>query len=142
VEPVVTANGAINHVKLNQLDASQGPVVLVVNKFSDVFLEELPDMPPEQDIGFVIDLMPNTMPIYKRPDMMATQQLAELKEHSKELLEKGYVHPSSSPWGAPMIFFLKKDGTKRLCMNYRALNEVTVKNKYLLSWIGDLFNQL
>jgi hypothetical protein len=142
VEPVVTAKGAINHVKLNQLDASQGPVVLVVNKFSDVFPEELPDMPPEQDIGFVIDLMPDTMPIYKRPYTMATQQLAELKEHGKELLEKGYVHPSSSPWGAPMIFFLKKDGTNRLCMNYHALNEVTVKNKYLLSWIGDLFNQL
>jgi hypothetical protein len=63
---------------------------------------------------------------------MTTPQLAELKEHIKKLLEKGFIHPSSSPWGAPVIFVLKKDGTQRLCVDYRALNEVTIKNKYLL----------
>jgi hypothetical protein len=73
---------------------------------------------------------------------MATPELAELKEHIKELLEKGFIHPSSSPWGAPMIFVLKKDGTQRLCVDYRALNEVTVKNKYPLPRIDDLFDQL
>jgi hypothetical protein len=96
-EPVVTAKVAANHVKLNQLDVSQGPVVPVVNEFSDVFLEELPGMPPDRDIEFVIDLMPSTAHIYKRPYRMATQQLAKLKEHIKELLEKGYICPSSSP---------------------------------------------
>jgi hypothetical protein len=73
---------------------------------------------------------------------MATQQLAKLKEHIKELLGKGYIRPSSSPWGAPMIFVPKKDGTQRLCMDYRALNEVTIKNKYPLPRIDNLFNQL
>jgi hypothetical protein len=72
---------------------------------------------------------------------MATQQLVELKEHIKELLEKGYIHRSSSPWGAPMIFILKKDGTQRLCMDYHALNEVTIKNQYPLTRIDDLFDQ-
>jgi hypothetical protein len=73
---------------------------------------------------------------------MATPELAELKEHIKELLEKGFTCPSSSPWGAPMIFVLKKDGTQRLCVDYRALNEVTIKNKYPLPRIDYLFNQL
>jgi hypothetical protein len=73
---------------------------------------------------------------------MATQQLAKLKEHIKELLEKGYICPSSSSWGAPMIFVLKKDGTQRLCMDYRALNDVTIKNKYPLPRIDNLFDQL
>jgi hypothetical protein len=90
----------------------------------------------------VIDLVPGTAPIYRRPYRMATQQLAKLKEHIKELLGKGYIRPSSSPWGAPMIFVPKKDGTQRLCMDYRALNEVTIKNKYPLPRIDNLFNQL
>jgi hypothetical protein len=73
---------------------------------------------------------------------MATPDLAKLKEHIKELLEKGFIRPSSSPWGAPVIFFLKKDGTQRLCVDYRALNEVPVKKKFLLPRIDDLFDQL
>jgi hypothetical protein len=129
-------------VKVNQLDASQGSKVPMVNKFPDVFLEELPGMPPDRDIEFVIELKPGTSPIYKTPYRMATPELAELKEHIKELLKKGFIHPSSSPWGAPMIFGLKKDDTQRLCIDYRALNEVTVKNKYPLPRIDDLFNQL
>jgi hypothetical protein len=80
--------------------------------------------------------------MYKRPYRMATPVLAELKEHNKELLEKGFIHPSSSPWGAPVIFVPENDGTQRLCVDYRALNEVTVKNKYLLPRIDDLFDQL
>jgi hypothetical protein len=73
---------------------------------------------------------------------MTTLELAELKEHIKELLEKDFIRSSSSPWGTPVIFVLKKDGTQRLSMDYRALNEVTVKNKYLLPRINDLFDQL
>jgi hypothetical protein len=98
-------------------------------------------MPPDRDIEFVIDLMPGTAPIYKSPYRMDTPHLAELKEHIKELLEKGFICSSSSLWGSPMIFVLK-DGTQRLCVDYRALNEVTVKNKYLLPRIDDLFYQL
>jgi hypothetical protein len=73
---------------------------------------------------------------------MATLELVELKEHIKELLEKGFIRPSSSLWGAPVIFVLKKDGTQRLCVDYHVLNEVTVKNKYPLPRIDNLFDQL
>jgi hypothetical protein len=142
IEPVVTARGVANHAKVNQLDASQGYEVPVVNEFPDVFPEELPGMPPDRDIELVIELKPGTTPIYKTPYRMAAPELAELKEQIKELLEKGFIHPSSSPWGAPMIFVLKKDGTQRLCMDYRALNEVIIKNKYPLPRIDDLFDQL
>jgi hypothetical protein len=90
----------------------------------------------------VIELKPGIAPIYKTPYRMATPELAELKEYIKELLEKGFIRPSSSPWEAPVIFVLKKDGTQRLCMDYHALNEVTVKNKYSLPRIDDLFDQL
>jgi hypothetical protein len=141
-EPVVTTKGAANRVKLNQLDAGQGFMVPVVNEFPDVFPEKLSGMSPDWDIEFVIDLMPGTVPIYKSPYKMATPQLAELKEHIKELLEKNYIHPTSSPCGAPVIFVPKKDDTQRLCVDYHALNEVLVKNKYPLPRIDDLFDQL
>jgi hypothetical protein len=86
--------------------------------------------------------MPSTAPIYKTPYKMATPELAELKEHIKEFLEKGFILPSSSLWGAPVIFVPKKDGTQRLCVDYHAQNEVTIKNKYMLPRIDDLFDQL
>jgi hypothetical protein len=127
-EPVVTTKGVVNHAKVNRLDASQGP--------------EVTGMPPNRGIEFVIELMSGTTPIYKSPYRMATSELVELKEHIKELLEKAFIHPTSSPWGAPVIFVLKNDGTQRLCMDYHALNEVTIKNKYPLSRIDNLFNQL
>jgi hypothetical protein len=122
-EPVVTAKGIANRAKLNQLDASQGSEVPVVNEFPNVFPEEMPGMPPDRDIEFVIELKPGTAPIYKTPFRMTTLELAELKEHIRELLEKRFICPSSSPWGAPVIFVPKKDGTQRLCVNYRALSE-------------------
>jgi hypothetical protein len=122
----------------------------MVNKFPDVFPEELPGMPPDRDIEFVIEWKPGTTPIYetpsapiyKTPYKMATPELDKLKEHIKELLEKGFIRPSSSPWGAPVIFVLKEDGTERLCIDYCPLNEVTIKNKYPLPRIDDLFDQL
>jgi hypothetical protein len=142
VELVVTTKGVANCVKVSQLDASQGLEVPVVNEFPDVFPKELLGMPPDRDIEFVIESKPGTTPIYKTPYSMATPELAKLKEHIKELLEKGFICPSSSPWGAPVIIVPKKDGTQRLCVNYRALNEVTIKNKYPLPRIDDLFDQL
>jgi hypothetical protein len=142
IEPVVTAKGDANHVKVNQLDASQRSEVPVVNEFLDVFPEDLPNMPPDQEIEFVIELKPDTAPIYKTLFRMTTPELTKLKEHIKELIEKGFIHPSSSPWGGPVIFVPKKDGTQRLCVDYRALNEVTIKIKYPLHRIDDLFDQL
>jgi hypothetical protein len=141
-EPVVPAKGVANRVKVNQLDTSQGSEVPVVNEFPDVSPKELLGMPPYRDIEFVIELKPGTTPIYKTPYRVATPELAELKEHIKELLEKGFIHPSSSPWGAPVIFVPKKDGTQMFFVDYHALNEVTIKNKYPLPRIDDLFDQL
>jgi hypothetical protein len=141
-ETVLTAKGVANCAKVNQLDASRGSEVRVVNEFPDVFPEELPSMPPDRDIKCVIELKPRTTLIYKTPFRMTTLELVELKEHIKELLDKGSILPSSSPWGAPVIFVPKKEGTQRLCVNYHALNEVTVKNKYPLPRIDDLFDQL
>jgi hypothetical protein len=141
-ESVVTTKGVSNRAMVNQMDAIQGSEVPVVSEFIDVFPEELPGMLPDREIEFVIELKLGTVLIYKTPYRMATPELAELKEHIKELLEKGFIRPSSSPWGAPMIFVPKKKGTQRLCTDYYVLNDVTVKNKYPLPRIDDLFDQL
>jgi hypothetical protein len=96
-------------------------------------------MPPDRNIELVIELLPGTDPIYKRPYRMSSKQLRELKEKIQELEWKGYIRPSSSPWGACVIFVPKKDDTQRMCVDYHALNEVTVKRKYPLPQIDDLF---
>jgi hypothetical protein len=113
-----------------------------VNEYSDVFPEELPGMPPNCDIEFIIELLPGTALIYKSPYRMSTSQLKEIKDQIQELEGKGYIHPSSSPWGALVIFVPKKDDTQRMCVDYHALNDVTVKNKHPLPRIDDLFDQL
>ena len=141
-EALVTDKAASNRIVLNQLDVTSTQDIRTVSEFPDVFPEELPGMPPDRDIEFVIELVPGTAPIFKRPYRMDTKQLAELKEQLQELLDKGYIRPSASPWGAPVIFVPKKDGTKRMCVDYRSLNEVTIKNKYPLPRIDDLFDQL
>jgi hypothetical protein len=112
-----------------------------VREFPDVFPDDLPGMPPDHDFEFVIDLLPGTAPISKRPYRMDIKDL-ELKKQIEELLAKGLIRPSSSPWGAPIIFVDKKDGTRRMCIDYRALNDVTIKNKYPLPRIEDLFDVL
>jgi hypothetical protein len=141
-ENLVTDKAASNKIVLNHLDAASTLDVRAVSEFSDVFPEELPGMPPDREIEFMIELVPGTAPIFKRPYRMAANQLAELKEQLQKLLDKGYIRPSASPWGAPVIFVPKKDGTQRMCVDYRSLNEVTIKNKYPLPMIDDLFDQL
>jgi hypothetical protein len=116
--------------------------VPVVREYPDVFPEELLGMPPDRDIEFVIDLIPETSPIAKRPYRMAAPELAELKKQLGELQRSGFIRPSSSPWGAPMLFVEKKDKSMRMCVDYRLLNEVTIKNKDPLPRIDDLFDQL
>jgi hypothetical protein len=96
-----------------------------------VFPDELPGMPPDCDIEFIIELLPRTPPIAKRPYRMGVDELEELKKQIKELLNKGFIRPSSSPWGALVIFVDKKDGTQRMCVDYRSLNEVTIKTSIL-----------
>jgi len=127
---------------VNQLEGKSLEDIRVVCEFPDVFPDELPGMPPDRDFEFIIDLLPGTAPISKRPYRMDVKDLAELKKQLEELLAKGFIRPSSSPWGAPAIFVDKKDGTRRMCIDYRALNDVTIKNKYPLPRIEDLFDQL
>ncbi|WP_428025412.1 hypothetical protein, partial [Arcobacter sp.] len=129
-ENLVTDKAASNRVVLNQLDAASTMDVRTISEFPVVFPKELPGMPPDHEIDFVIELVPDTAPIFKRPYRMAANQLAELKEQLQELLDKGYIRPSASSWGAPVIFVLKKDGMQRMCVDYYSLNEVTIKNKY------------
>jgi hypothetical protein len=114
----------------------------VVRDFSDIFLEELSRMPPDREVEFVIDLLPGTAPTSKRSYMMSVEELKELKKQLTELQEAGYIRPSSSPWGAPVLFVQMKDGSQRMCVDYRSLNDVTVKNKYLLPRIEDLIDQM
>jgi hypothetical protein len=114
----------------------------VVREFPDVFPDDLPGMPPERDIEFKIELQPGTAPITKSPYKMTWDELAKLKIQLKDLLDKGYIYPSSSPWGCPALFVMKKDKELCLCVDYRLLNAVTIKNKYPLPCIDILFGQL
>jgi hypothetical protein len=114
----------------------------VVCEFPDVFPEDLPGLPPKRDVEFVIELKPGMAPISKRLYQMPPNELAKLKTQLQDLLEKGFIRPSSSLWGCPAIFVKKKDQTLRMCVDYRPLNEVTIKSKYHLPRIGILFDQL
>jgi hypothetical protein len=114
----------------------------VVREFPNMFPDDLPGMPPERAIEFKIELHPSTTPISKAPYKMSREELVELKIQLKELLDKGFIRPSSSPWGCPALFVSKKDEGLRLCVDYRPLNAVTIKNKYPLPRIDILFDQL
>ncbi|WVZ84983.1 hypothetical protein U9M48_031948 [Paspalum notatum var. saurae] len=126
-----------------QTEAQAPAKILVACDYPNVFSEELPGLPPDRDVEFRIDLLPGTAPVSKRPYKMAPDELKELKTQLQEQLDKGFIRPSSSPWGCPALFVEKKDqGGKRLCVDYRPLNAVTVKNKYPLPHIDILFDQL
>ncbi|KAE8657488.1 Ribosomal protein S8 family protein isoform 1 [Hibiscus syriacus] len=114
----------------------------IVREFLDVFPVELPGLPPDREVEFQIEIIPRTAPIAMAPYRMAPKELQELKIQLQELLDKGFIRPSVSPWGAPVLFVKKKDGSMRLCIDYRQLNKMTIKNKYPLPRIDDLFDQL
>jgi hypothetical protein len=116
--------------------------ISVVCEFPDVFPKDLPGLPLERDVELVIELKPGMAPISRRSYRMPPNELAELKTQLQDLLEKGFIRPSSSPWGCPAIFVKKKDQTLRMCVDYRPLNDVTIKNKYPLPRIDILFDQL
>src|ERR1043165_151255 len=99
-------------------------------------------MPPDRCVEFIVDLMQGTTPISRRPYSMAPHELAELKIQLEALLEKGFICPSSSPWGCPVLFVTKKYGTERMCVDYHPLNLATIKNKYPLPRINDIYDQL
>ncbi|GJU95409.1 putative reverse transcriptase domain-containing protein [Tanacetum coccineum] len=116
--------------------------VPIVRDFPEVFPEDLPGIPPARQVEFQIDLVPGVAPVARAPYRLAPSEMKELAEQLQELSDKGFIRPSSSPWGAPVLFVKKKDGSFRMCIDYRELNKLTVKNRYPLPRIDDLFDQL
>ncbi|GKE61599.1 putative reverse transcriptase domain-containing protein [Tanacetum coccineum] len=116
--------------------------VPVIRDFPEVFPDELPGLPPPRQVEFRIDLIPGAAPVACAPYRLAPSEMKELSKQLQELSEKDFIRPSSSPWGAPVLFVKKKDGSFRMCIDYRELNKLTIKNRYPLSRIDDLFDQL
>ncbi|GJZ39637.1 reverse transcriptase domain-containing protein [Tanacetum coccineum] len=116
--------------------------IVVVRDFPKVFLDDLSRLPPIWEIQFRIELIPGAIPVAKSPYRLAPSEIEELSEQLKELQDKGFIRPSSSPWGASVLFVKKKDGSFRMCIDYRELNKLTIKNRYPLPRIDDLFDQL
>nr|GEU41419.1 putative reverse transcriptase domain-containing protein [Tanacetum cinerariifolium] len=116
--------------------------VPIIHDFPEVFPDDLPGLPPPRQVEFKIDLVPGATPIARAAYRLAPSEMKELSEQLKELLEKGFIRPSLSPWGAPVLFIKKNDGSFRMCIDYRKLNNLTVKNRYPLLRIDDLFDQL
>jgi hypothetical protein len=134
--------GGCHQIDIDSKEVDPLEAIEVVSEFPDVFPKDLPGMPPERKVEFAIELIPGTAPISKRAYRVSRLELVELKKQIDELSEKGYIRSSTSPWTAPILFVEKKDGTRRMCIDYQALNEVTIKNKYPLPRIEDLFDQL
>ncbi|GJX53160.1 putative nucleotidyltransferase, ribonuclease H [Tanacetum coccineum] len=116
--------------------------VPIVKNFPEVFPEDLPGLPPTRQVEFHIDLVPGAAPVARAPYRLALSEMKELADQLQELSDKGFIRPSSSPWGALVLFVKKKDGSLRMCIDYRELNKLTVKNRYPLPRIDDLFDQL
>ncbi|GJZ23242.1 putative reverse transcriptase domain-containing protein [Tanacetum coccineum] len=126
-------------------DKSEGKQIKdvpIVRDFPEVFPEDLPGLPLARPVEFQIDLIPGATPVARAPYRLAPSEMKELSEQLQELSDKGFIRPSSSPWGAPVLFVKKKDGSFRMCIDYRELNKLTVKNRYPLPRIDDLFDQL
>nr|GFB76395.1 putative reverse transcriptase domain-containing protein [Tanacetum cinerariifolium] len=132
-----------NLKQLNTMKGNESKLkdIPVVREFPDVFLEDLLGLPPSREIEFRIDLIHGAMPVAKSPYRLAPTEMQELANQLKELQDKGFIRPSSSPWGAPVLFMKKKDGSFRMCIDYRELNKLTIKNRYPLLRINDLFDQ-
>ena len=129
------------HVRDIEIEAPPIGSISVVSEVNEVFPNNLPHMPPYRDIDFCTDLEHGTRPISIFSYRMAPTGLRELKAQIQELLDKGFIHLSASPWGALVLFIMKKDGSTRMCIEYRQLNKVTIRNRYPLPRIDDLFDQ-
>ncbi|GJV94537.1 putative reverse transcriptase domain-containing protein [Tanacetum coccineum] len=116
--------------------------VPIVKDFPEVFPEDLPGIPPTRQVEFQIDLVPGAAPVARAPYRLAPSEMKELAKQLQELYDKGFIRHNSSPWEAPILFVKKKDGSFRMCIDYRELNKLTIKNRYPLPRIDDLFDQL
>ena len=131
-----------NEEHINNEDKLKLEDIPIMKGYSDVFSEEIPGLPLKRELDFTIEMVLGVVPNSKSPYRMNILELNELKSQLKELIDKKYIRPSVSPRGAPVIFVKKKDGTLRLCIDYRQLNKMTIKNRYLLPRIDDLFDHL
>nr|GEV58193.1 putative reverse transcriptase domain-containing protein [Tanacetum cinerariifolium] len=134
--------GNLKQLKTMKVNESKLKDIPVVHEFPDVFSEDLSGLPPSREVEFRIDLVHGAMPVAKSPYRLAPMEMQELANQLKELQDKGFIRPSSSPWGAPVLFVKKKDGSFHMCIDYRELNKLTIKNRYPLPRIDDLFDQL
>ncbi|GKD28972.1 putative reverse transcriptase domain-containing protein, partial [Tanacetum coccineum] len=116
--------------------------VPIVKNFPEVLPEDLPGLPHTKQVEFRIDLVPGATPVARAPYRLALSEMKELADQLQELSDKGFIRPSLSPWGAPVLFVKKKNGSLRMCIDHRELNKLTVKNRYPLPRIDDLFDQL
>ncbi|GKB36419.1 putative reverse transcriptase domain-containing protein [Tanacetum coccineum] len=134
----------VQMMKKEETEASEKRIedVPIFRDFLEVFLKDFPGLPPTRQVEFYIELIPRAAPIARAPYHLVLAEMKELAEQLKELSDKGFIRPSSSPWGAPILFVKKKDGSFRMCIDYRELNKLTVKNRYPLPRIDDLFDQL
>ncbi|GJV91372.1 hypothetical protein Tco_1539185 [Tanacetum coccineum] len=114
--------------------------VQIVQDFPEVFPEDLPGLPLTRQVEFQIDLVPGAVPVARAPYRLTPSKMKELSEQLKELSDKGFIRPNSLPWGAPVLFVKKKDGSFWMCIDYRELNKLTMKNHYPLPRIDDLFD--
>ncbi|GJX89338.1 putative reverse transcriptase domain-containing protein [Tanacetum coccineum] len=113
----------------------------IVREFLEVFPEDLPGLPPVRQVGFQVDLILGATRVARAPYRLAPLEMQELSNQLQELADRGFIRPSTSPWGAPVLFVKKKNGSLKMCIDYRELNKLTVKNRYPLPWIDDLFDQ-
>ena len=134
--------GWLESLTLEDEERSDLDLPRVVCEYANIFPDELPGLPPHRDVDFGIELHPSTLPISMTPHRMAPVELQELRVQLKELLDKRFIRPSTSPWGALVLFAKKKGKTLRLCIDYRQLNRVMINNRYPLLRIDDLFDQL
>ncbi|GKB21735.1 putative reverse transcriptase domain-containing protein [Tanacetum coccineum] len=132
----------VRHLRSAKAKEQKKEDIVVVRNFPEVFPDDLSGLPPNREIEFRIDLIPGAIPVAKSPYRLAPSEMEELSGQLKELQDKGFIRPSSSPWGAPVLFVKKKDGSFRMCIDYRELNKLTIKNRYPLPRIDDLFDQL
>ncbi|GJZ10380.1 putative reverse transcriptase domain-containing protein [Tanacetum coccineum] len=132
----------IIRVMEKKLDEKRLKDIPVVREFPEVFPEDLPGLSPVRQVEFQIDLIPGAAPVARAPYRLAPSEMQELSNQLQELSDQGFIQPSTSPWGAPILFVKKKDGSFRMCIDYQELNKLTVKNRYPLPRIDDLFDQL
>ncbi|GKB17017.1 putative reverse transcriptase domain-containing protein [Tanacetum coccineum] len=149
----ILCDGKVVHIPINgetliirvmekKSDEKKLEDIPVVKEFPDVFPEDLPGLPPVRQVEFQIDLIPGAAPVARTPYRLAPSEMQELSNQLQELTDRGFIRPSTSPWGAPVLFVKKKDGSFRMCIDYRELNKLTIQNRYPLPRIDDLFDKL